>query len=76
MGYVNNKIIRKSYLCSEETNKLIKQYAYELGMSESSFVNHCILNYHQQQVAIKSFIKIDEVVSRLEKLEQKVVKNK
>ena len=60
---------RKVMYCSDEIDEQIKRYSEALGISESGFMNMCIAQYHMQQEAISSLSKVDDIVARLERLE-------
>lgn len=74
MSENNEKAIRKSYFCNSEVNDLVKFYSAKMGVSESAFINLCINTYHSQQMALKSFSQLDDIVLRLEQLESKCTK--
>lgn len=64
------KTLRKSYYCNNEIGDLIKKYSSDMGISESAFISICVDNYHSQRVAINTMSNLDDILSRLERLER------
>lgn len=64
------KTLRKSYYCNIEIGDLIKKYSSDMGISESAFISICVDNYHTQRVAINTMSNLEDIMSRLERLEK------
>lgn len=64
------KTLRKSYYCNIEIGDLIKKYSSDMGISESAFISICVDNYHTQRVAISTMSNLEDIMSRLERLEK------
>lgn len=64
------KTLRKSYYCNSEIGDLIKKYSSDMGISESAFISICVDNYHTQRVAINTMSSLEDIMSRLERLEK------
>lgn len=64
------KTLRKSYYCNSEIGDLIKKYSSDMGISESAFISICVDNYHTQRVAINTMSNLEDIMSRLERLEK------
>lgn len=41
-----------------------------MGISESAFISICVDNYHAQRVAINTMSNLEDIMSRLERLEK------
>lgn len=47
-----------------------------MGISESAFISICVDNYHTQRVAINTMCNLEDVITRLERLERNSLSNK
>ncbi|SCK04752.1 Uncharacterised protein [uncultured Clostridium sp.] len=64
------KLNRKSYFCNDEVANYIKTRSEEIGVSESAFINICIDSYMSQRIAINTMSNLEDIINKLELLNQ------
>lgn len=64
------KLNRKSYFCNDEVASYIKTRSEEIGVSESAFINICVDSYMTQRIAINTMSNLEDIVNKLELLNE------